>query len=286
VFLSEGQVHVMPLGTNAVLPGGAAQIAIAINNEGGAAATAVTAALTSSSPDVIILQSASSYATLAPGGAATNATLFAFFVSPNAACGEVLPFTLTINYTGNGAKPVALGFTAQTGRPSPAAQHFAYTGPVVAIPDADPAGVDIPLPVAFNGGIASLGFNLDGTACDANESTTTVGVDHTWVGDLTFKLISPSGRVATLIDAAGGMGNSGNNFCQTQLSDAAGSSIEAVTIDEAPFTGEFSPLVPLSTFAGDTANGTWILHVTDNAFVDTGSVHAFSLDVNGYTCGP
>jgi len=70
------------------------------------------------------------------------------------------------------------------------------------------------------------------------------------------------------------------------LTDSAPDSIQDVTIDQAPFTGAFSPLQALSTFAGDTAGGTWVLHVTDSAFLDTGSVRAFSIALGGFTCGP
>lgn len=284
VFLVEGPVRVTPLGNTVVIPGGTAQVAVELDNLGGAAATAVSATLTSSSPDVIILQGSSAYPNVAPGGSSTNSTLFAFFVNPTAPCGSKLPFTLTVNYTGNGPRPVVVNFSVQTGRPSTTPSHFAYAGPVVPIPDADPAGVDIPLPVTFSGGVAKVNFNIDGTSCNANIASTTVGVDHTWVGDLTFKLVAPSGKSVTLIDAAGGTGNSGNNFCQTVLDDAATSSIENVAIAQAPFTGTFSPLQPEATFAGEAATGTWILHVTDNAFIDTGSVRAFSLDLSGFTC--
>ncbi|HET9620017.1 MAG TPA: S8 family serine peptidase [Kofleriaceae bacterium] len=284
VHLVESNVDVRPLGADVVLPGGAAQVNVTITDDGGAAANATTATLTSTSPDVIILQGTSSYGTIAPGASATNAIPYAFFLNPTAPCGEVLHFDLTVNYTGNGVHPIVLGFDVQTGRAGGATTHVAYTGPVVAIPDGNPAGVDIPFAVTGTGSIASLKFNIDGSACSATQGSTTVGVDHSWVGDLTFTLTSPSGRTATLINAAGGTGNSGNNFCQTVLDPAAANSIQAVTIDQAPFTGTFSPLQSTSVFSGDNPAGTWHLHVTDNAFIDTGSVRAFSIDYSGFTC--
>ena len=288
VSLAEGAVTIRPLGTDALLPGGTAQVVVALTNEGGANATAVSAVLTSSSPDVVVLEDDSGYPNINPGGGSgTNALPFAFFVSPTVPCGSQIPFTLTVNYTGNGPHPVAFHFVAQTGRPGATASHFAYAGPVVAIPDNTPAGVDVPLTVGgFTGPIARLVFNIDGTTCDASVGSTTVGVDHTWVGDLTFKLTSPGGRSSTLIDAAGGPLDSGHNFCKTQLADAAPSSIQNVAIGDAPFSGTFAPLQPNSVFAGDTANGTWTLHVTDNAFLDVGNVRAFSVDLTGFSCTP
>ncbi|HEU4729990.1 MAG TPA: S8 family serine peptidase [Kofleriaceae bacterium] len=284
VGLTQGAIDLRPLGNDVVLPGGAAQVNVQILNEGGAGASAVTATLTSSSPDVIILQGSSAYPTIFAGESATNAMPFAFFVNPTAPCGVLLPFTLTVNYTGNGKHPVLIQFAVQTGRPGGASTHVDYTGAPVAIPDGDSTGVDIPFTVAAASAISGLKFNIDGTACSADAGSTTVGVDHTWVGDLTFTLISPSGRHATLIDAAGGTGNSGNNFCQTILDPAAPSSIQTVTVGQAPFTGTFSPKESTSVFAGDDPNGTWILHVADNALIDVGNVRAFSIDFTGFTC--
>lgn len=288
VNLSRGAVTVRPLGSDVVNPGTAAQVNVELLNGGGAPATAVSATLTSSSPDVLILQGSSAYPNVPAESSATNTTPFAFFVSPTAACGSVLPFTLTVNYTGNGRHPVVVTFSVQTGRPSTTPTHFAYTGPAVPIPDANPIGVDIPLPVTFPGGVAKVVFNIDGTACSATAGSTTVGLDHTWVGDLTARLTSPSGRSATLFSALtnGLGGNSGNNFCQTVLDDAGASPIQAAVVAQAPFTGTFSPLQSLSTFAGDSATGTWTLHVQDDAFIDVGNVRAFSLDVSGFSCGP
>jgi subtilisin-like proprotein convertase family protein len=288
VFLTGGAVTIRALGADALLPGGTAQVSVELVNQGGANATAVRATLTSSSPDVIVLEDDSTYPNIAAGGGSgTNTRTFAFFVSPTVPCGAQLPFTLTVNYTGNGLHPVTFHFVAQTGRASGSATHIAYAGPVVAIPDGDPNGVDLPVTVSgFAGPIAKLVFNIDGSTCSADVGSTTVGVDHTWVGDLTFTLTSPSNRSSTLIDAAGGTADSGHNFCKTQLDDAAGSSIQDVAIGQAPFSGTFSPLQPSSVFVGDAANGTWTLHVTDGAFLDTGHVRAFSLDLTGFSCAP
>ena len=196
----------------------------------------------------------------------------------------MLRFTLTVNYTGNGPHPVVLNFTVATGRPIATPSHFAYTGPPVAIPDNNPNGIDIPLPVSFSGAIARAVFNIDGTACSAIEGSTTVGVDHTWVGDLAFTLTSPGGKTVTLINQAGGPGNSGNNFCQTLLSDSAITPVQSVLVVQAPFTGPWKPASPLAAFSGDTADGTWVLHASDAAFQDTGSVRAFSLDLSWFDC--
>ena len=285
VTLGQGQVTVLPLGTDAVLPGGTALMTLEVTNAGGANATAVTSTLTTSSPDVILLASTSVYPTVPAGDSVKNTFPFAFFVNPTVPCGSQLPFTVTVDYTGNGPHPLSFNFVVQTGRPGGTPTHIAYTGPVVAIPDANPAGVDASLVVGgITGPISGLAFNFDGATCSATAGSTTVGVDHSWVGDLTFTLTSPSGRTVTLLSAAGGTGNSGNNFCKTVLSDAATNSIQNVTVAQAPFTGTFKPLQAQSAFAGELASGTWKLHATDSALIDTGNIRAFSIDVTGFSC--
>jgi subtilisin-like proprotein convertase family protein len=283
-----GAVTVIPLGNDVVLPNSAAQVNIALDNIGGLPATAVSSVLSSTSANVLILQGNSAYPTVGAEGSALNATPFAFFVDPATPCGATLPFTLTVSFTGNSGqapKPFVTTFSVQVGRPA-AAQRFAFAGASVAIPDASATGVRLPLNVTFPGGIAQVRVSLDGTACTGAEGATTVGVDHTWVGDLTFLLTSPSGRTVTLLDRAGGPGNSGNNFCQTQLQDGAANSIQQVLIAQAPFTGTFHPAQPLAQFTGEQAVGTWNLFARDSVPADVGSVRAFSVEVSGFVCGP
>jgi subtilisin-like proprotein convertase family protein len=284
VAFDPGGARVSPLGSDVVIPGSAAQLAFSITNVGGATATAVTATLTSSSPNVLILGGTSSYPNIAPGATASNTTLFAFFVNSAQTCGASIPFTLTVNYTGNGPHPVVMNFTIPTGRVS-SPVHFSFAGGPVAIPDANAVGVNVPLVVSgFSGLLSAVQFNFDGTACNTDSGSTTVGVDHTFVSDLSFTLQSPSGRRITLMTAAGG---SGNNICQTHLVDGAPTSIQSQGTAAAPFTGTFAPAQPLATFVGDTANGTWVLHAADNALIDTGSIRAFSIDLRGpISCSP
>ncbi|MDQ3365069.1 MAG: proprotein convertase P-domain-containing protein [Myxococcota bacterium] len=262
------------------------QLRVQLVNHGGAKATAVTASLTSPSPDVQITQPTATYPTVFPGATATNPTPFAFVVAPTTPWGARLPFRLTINYTGKGTHPTVLSFEFQTGRPAEVFTTTAYTGPAVAIPDGDLGGIDIPFAVAATGPIAALRFRIDGTTCSADADATTVGVDHTWVGDLAFRLTSPVGTTVTRFDAPGGPNNSGNNFCQTVLDDTASRSIQEITVVEAPYTGTFRPASLFSAFSGQDAAGTWNLHVEDGTPLDTGSVRAFSVETSGFTCAP
>jgi subtilisin-like proprotein convertase family protein len=285
VYLEPNAVQITPVGSDAVLPGGSAQLRVQLINNGAAKATAVTATLSSSSPLVTVTQPTSTYPTIFPGATATNPMAFAITVDAMAPCGAQLPLTLTINYTGLGVHPAALPLTIQVGRVG-AVNVATYAGSPVAIPDGGPSGVDIPLAISATGAIARVRFSIDGSACSNLAGSTTVGVDHTWVGDLAFKLTSPSGTTVTLIDAAGGGNNNGHNFCQTVLDDGAASSIQAVTPELAPFTGTFQPATPLSAFTGEQRAGTWNLHVTDSFLADAGNVRAFSIETSGFDCSP
>jgi subtilisin-like proprotein convertase family protein len=285
VFLDRGTVTATPTSGTVIKPGTSATMTVDLINNGGATASAISATLSTSSPGVTITSANSTYATMAPGTTRTNTTPFAFNLSPAALCGLKVDFTLSVTYTGLGTKPTVLQFSVQTGGAG-SPLLTSYSGAVVPIPDNSAAGVDIPLTVSGAGLLSALSFQIDGTTCSSAVGATTVGVNHTWVGDLRFHLTSPGGTTVEVINRAGGTGNSGNNFCQTVLRDDAANSIQTVAIAAAPFTGTFAPANPQSVFAGENADGTWILNVSDNASIDTGSVRAFSLETTGFSCTP
>jgi subtilisin-like proprotein convertase family protein len=284
VFLELGTVTATPSSGTAIVPGGGGTLAVQLVNSGGATAGVVKGTLSTSTPGVTITTANSNYPSIGPGGSGTNLTPFAFTLDPGADCGLKVDFQLSVTFVGRGTSPTVLSFSVQTGKTSATPTVFSFTG-LVAIPDADPVGVDIPLPVAF-GRISKAGFSIDGTVCTADVGATTVGLDHTFVGDLIAILTSPGGTSVTLFRQLGGGGNSGNNFCQTVLDDGAATSIQDLTADQAPFTGTFRPASPLAGFNGEIANGSWNLNVSDNAFIDIGNVRAFSLRLSGFDCSP
>ncbi|HQZ94940.1 MAG TPA: carboxypeptidase regulatory-like domain-containing protein [Pyrinomonadaceae bacterium] len=182
--------------------------------------------------------------------------------------------------------PVATPTPVPTPTPTPGAgTTVSYTGPSVTIPDNLPAGVNIPVAVGTACTITDLNFRFDGTQ-SATVGDTGVGVTHSWVGDLVFKLTSPTGTAVTFYDRPGvpasAAGCNNNNLAQLILDDDGGfPSIEAqcnAAGSAAAFpTGSFSPNNPLSAFDGQSAVGTWTLNVNDNAAADTGTVNRFSL---------
>ncbi|MBV8200429.1 MAG: S8 family serine peptidase [Acidobacteria bacterium] len=283
--------EVTPGGDTAIDPGEDWQLSIALNDTGGAAATMLSATLSSSTPGVGITNATSPYPDLAAGGGSGANSLPFLFTPYNVPCGQPIQFTLTVTFAG-GISPAVFHFILPTGHAgAPAATS--YTGPAVPIPDGgNPPGAlnefpgtpaIVPLAVAgVPGRVEKLTFSLDGTACTTAAGATTVGVDHTFVNDLTFDLQSPAGTMVRVISRAD---LEGHNFCQVVLDDdTANPSIQTVTSSQAPFTGTWQPNVALAAFKGQDPNGTWNLTAIDHFGQDTGNVRAFSLVIIPAMC--
>jgi N-acetylneuraminic acid mutarotase/subtilisin-like proprotein convertase family protein len=129
--------------------------------------------------------------------------------------------------------------------------------------------------------------------------TISVNVTHTYDGDLHLMLEAPNGDILGLSRETGG---SGNNFVNTQFSDAA---VDPLTAGTPPFTGIFRPWP--TTFASCIAtnktsfasigngsinpNGNWKFHVYDRYGVDVGTIDSWSITFPAITqpapdCGP
>jgi hypothetical protein len=69
----------------------------------------------------------------------------------------------------------------------------------------------------------------------------------------------------------------GDNLVNTVLDDLATASVASWTSAMAPFTGTFRPEQPLATFAGQGADGPWVLSVHDGAGADVGAINGWTL---------
>ncbi|HEY4376809.1 MAG TPA: Ig-like domain-containing protein, partial [Acidimicrobiales bacterium] len=273
-------------GDNSTEPGEVWDVTSSLTNDGGATATDVSTTLSSTDPNVAILDATATYPDLAVDATsgATGGHL-RFRVARGCPCGTLLDLKLTTTSTGSNNPSVETPVVVPAGQAGTTADD-AYAGPVVPIPDgidATTAGPPATAPVVVSGGgtVDDLTFSIDGTSCDSVAGNPAVGFDHTFAGDLTATLTSPSGTVVTLFSETGA---GGNNFCQTVLSDDATTSIQGQPASAAPFTGTFKPEEPLSAFQGEPADGTWTLTVTDGAVQDTGNIRAFSLHITPFAC--
>ncbi|MBL8990196.1 MAG: proprotein convertase P-domain-containing protein [Phycisphaerae bacterium] len=251
-------------------------LTVPIQNRGLTTATGVSATLTSLTGTATVIDAASAYPDLANNVVGVNAAAFRIALASNHPCGT--PVSLRLNVT-SAQGPATINFSLPVGNPA----SFTFNG-ATAIPDNSTNGVLVPLVVSgVPGSISDVNFRFGGTSCNTTSTSTSVGLNHSFTGELVVTLISPSGTAVKLIDfLTGGLGdNPGNNFCQTVLDDqSGGASIQSLTSANAPYTGAFTPANPLGAFNGQPANGTWLLRVQDLAAGDTGTVRNFSLTFN------
>ena len=272
-------------GDGFIEPGESASLITELRNIGGLAPANLVGTISTVTPGVTITNASSTFPPIAPfGGTGVNNVPYAFTLSSGLACGVAPEFTLDSTYSNGNLSPQSFKFKVQTGKPGGSPTSNSFSGPPAPIPDSNPAGVNVPIVVSGLSAIATIQFSIDGTTCTTAVGATTVGIDHSWVGDLIMKLTSPSGTTVTLANRPGGTLNSGNNFCQTVFDDSAVNSIQNVAAADAPFTGSFKPASPLAAFLGEDPNGTWVLNVSDNATSDTGTVRAVTLTLGGFVC--
>jgi subtilisin-like proprotein convertase family protein len=270
----------------AIDPGETVTVSFCVKNTGGANTTNLVGTLLATG-GVTNPSGPQNYGVVVAGGPAVCRN---FTFTATGTCGGTLTASIQFQDGANNLGTVTYVFTLGAAG-APVTKSFTFS-PGVAIPDSTPAGVNIPFVVAGVGSIGDVNFRIDGTTCNTTNPSLTVGVDHSWVGDLKFTLTSPGGTAVVLMNRPGGgtFGSSGNNFCQTLLDDdGAFPSIQSITSTGAPplgppYTGTFKPQNPLSAFDGQTADGNWNLNVSDNAAGDTGFVRAFSLIFSPLAC--
>lgn len=173
-------------------------------------------------------------------------------------------------------------------------------------PYAVPAGANPIVDDGYNGSLASMTCDTvavatPGLVADIN---VTVGITHTWIGDLTVKVVNPAGTVVTLLNRPGLTTPDDGSGCCGDSSDALGAN--ALTFDDAsadsaegmgntisggvvcrddgrctylPAPDGAVPGGLLSTFNGTPAAGNWRVCVGDGAGGDTGSLDSSVLSI-------
>ncbi|MBP2337736.1 S8 family serine peptidase [Saccharothrix coeruleofusca] len=257
-------------------PGTTSTITLPVLNSGDGMAASTSVVLTSPTAGVTIAPRSRYYGNIEVGQSVVNT--FKVTVPAAQAIGTSVKLEARVSYAG-ATSPTATSFQLTVGEPSREVKHFAYAGPVVAIPDNDPTGVSVQLPVSGIGRASQLSLSVDGATCTTADGATTVGIDHTFVGDLVGTLTSPSGATATLFQRSGG---TGGNLCQVVFTDTATAAFSSVTSNLAPFTGSWKPATPLSALLAEPADGTWTFKVVDVAASDRGSVRSVTLHAAGY----
>lgn len=263
-------------GSEYLQPGDTATVSLPVTNVGDGTAVSTSVVLTTSTPGVTVTPRAQSYGTIPRGE--TVVKDYTITVPSTHQVGVPVQFATRVTFAGT-LSPRTSTFSVGVGQPSDETVTFAYAGAPVAIPDNSTVGATVQFPVAGFGRASRISLSIDGATCNTTTGSTTVGVDHTYVGDLVGTLTSPSGATATVFSRNG---SNGKNLCQVVFDDAAERAFSSVTSANAPFTGTWRPTTSLDALIGAPADGTWTLNVADRANADTGSVRAVSLHLNGY----
>lgn len=134
----------------------------------------------------------------------------------------------------------------------------------------------------------------------------TIGMSHTWVGDLTIKVVSPGGMVLTLLSRPGfaELADDGVGCCgdSSDLGFAFGITYDDASPNSAELMGSTiisgligdpangspdnyfpnpgaGPGVALSDFNGLNALGNWTLYIGDSVSADTGVLDRWSMTI-------
>lgn len=129
---------------------------------------------------------------------------------------------------------------------------------------------------------------MGSTILDVNVS---LEIEHSWVGDLSGQIESPSGTIISFFHRPGtssgscindfGFGCSGNNLSVTFDDETANTYIafENTCSSIPAISGTFMPQNLFSIFDGENPQGNWIISIQDNAGADTGDLLFASIDI-------
>ncbi len=154
--------------------------------------------------------------------------------------------------------------------------QFTTVAVICAINSASTEGVTIG---PDNGTITTSTLMFNQTGEILNVSLTNLNSDHTYLGDLNATLTSPSGTVINLFNRptcnqGGILASFSDDATATAADFQATCNVGGIAIE-----GEFQPAQPLSTFAGEEANGLWTLTIVDNANQDSGNLFGWNLEI-------
>ncbi len=166
-------------------------------------------------------------------------------------------------------------------------------------PTEAPAGCATVIDDAYNGTLGSMTcMTVAGPNQVISDLNVQVTMNHTWVGDITLKLVSPSSQVLTMMSRPGlaEPADDGNGCCGSGADVTSASTItyddEAATSAES-FVGAAGSYIPapgagpgtnLAQYDGQNASGNWQVCMGDSAGGDVGNICSANLVVASAAC--
>ncbi len=151
-------------------------------------------------------------------------------------------------------------------------QNSPYSGPPVLISPQGTSSVTSTIRVESAGAVAGIAIrNLD--------------IGHSYVGDLSAYLESPSGTIARLFNRPGFPGSffgcPGANLMLSFADDAlrTAADLESACNSYPAISGTFQPIDDLSVFIGEPAEGEWKLTISDHFDQDGGQANGWVLEL-------
>jgi subtilisin-like proprotein convertase family protein len=195
------------------------------------------------------------------------------------------------------AAVAAAGLVTSMASAFPVNTYSAGPGLALAIPDN-----------GYNGSLASMATSSI-IVPDIGDNTiqelhVTIGMSHTFIGDLTIKLVGPGGQVLTLLNRPGSTAadngvdtpfGSGDDFifanlvsydddgtiAAENLGTLAGTVIPNGTVaTPGPIGALAGELTNFAGYDGLSAVGTWTLHLGDSAGADLGTLDQWSITID------
>ena len=228
-----------------VEPGETAIAVVAFQNLGTLDAQKVSAKLSSHTPGVDLSPNNLSWPDIAMGAMKDASDLLEIQVPGEVSCGDKVSIDLHTSYNKRRSQhQIAL----QTGNPIGA---NISVSPDSEIPDNSPMGITIPIDLGDSNFSVTKDFQVS------------IDIEHSYIGDLEVRLVSPSGKSIHLHKRSGG---------RTQ-------NIKGTYPDT------LKPSDSLSNLEGEPLGGKWQLKVADRASRDTGRVKSVGItDIVNYSC--
>jgi large repetitive protein len=216
--------------------------------------------------------------TATDGASNTTSCSFNVTVVDNEAPAITCPANISVNNDA-GECNANVTYIAPVGTDNCAGQtvNVPYSGSAVNFPDNNPAGATSSNAVSSFGAGATLGGTV-------NLTRVCFRINHTWVGDVIVRLISPNGTIITLMDRPGVPGSTfgcaGDNV-DVCIIPGTGNEIETATCGNLPaYSGNYTAHGGANLNSinnGGPANGTWQLFASDVVGGDVGSIVSWSL---------